>query len=694
MAWGENTLRLEFNDTPVPLMTRSSFDECNKPGSSHETSETQLAEAKHLAKQGDIEEAEKIYRDLISLGTKEAVAYNNLGVICGLTGRLKERLELFRRALSLDPLHPEAVKNIGIAYLEAGRLEDAIGFYRHQTSIDSLNFELHLHLGKLLIQAGRADEAIEYFLMAVASEPDNSQAIAWNGYALQAIGAHQQAIELYTLALKLEPENIRILNLIGICNKMLGKVDEAIKSFQEALLICESDFEVLGNLASAYRISGQMTRAIECYDDLLQQQPSLRLANFGQLFTYSTCSGEYALKSLNLASRYWSLMRESEASTEEPDITSLPAVPLEAQSSQKIRIGILSAEIGDHVVGRFLAPFLEFHDRSKFSVELLSTSRRYEAVTEKLISWAEKHVSLQGLSAESARSRIIERGYQLILETSGFTSNTCIDFLARRCAPIQCHYIGYHATTGLGTIDYFIGDEDTVPEQFAWQFSERLWRLPRPWLAYSSHNPFPTANSIALTNKPVLGSFNQLSKVREETLRFWGSAMQRVPESVLLIKDKLTINESIRERIVSTLAKLGVAVERIVFVPPASDWQEHLRCYNAIDVALDATPWSSSTTAFEALGMGTPLVAIRGDCTSARMSSSIVRGAGRAEWITENPEEFSAVVEGLCSDLHLLRGSKKDFQNHVLKGPLFDGRDLTFHLQQAFQKMAWQYTTC
>jgi predicted O-linked N-acetylglucosamine transferase (SPINDLY family) len=304
-----------------------------------------------------------------------------------------------------------------------------------------------------------------------------------------------------------------------------------------------------------------------------------------------------------------------------------------------------------------------------------------------MINMADHYHSVQGMTEDRARSLIQGRHYDIIIETSGFTQDSGIALLAQRCAPIQCHYIGYHASTGLSTIDYFIGDHEVTPPEFSDQFSERLVRLPRPWLAYNLRSTMPHASSIAKSPRPILGSFNQLTKVRKETLDYWGLALKQLPMAVLAMKDRGVYNESTKDRIREHLSSYSVDPERILFYPPVSSYEEHLDCYNGIDVALDTTPWSSSTTAFEAIGMGVPLVAIRGDCTSARMSSSIVIGAGHPEWRASNPEEFADIVSDLCSDLRGLRNSKAKLQRQALDSSLFDGVTLTKHLEGLFRDM-------
>jgi predicted O-linked N-acetylglucosamine transferase (SPINDLY family) len=373
-----------------------------------------------------------------------------------------------------------------------------------------------------------------------------------------------------------------------------------------------------------------------------------------------------------------------------PAKAELPRVGPIQVDDRRLRVGFLSAEIGNHVVGSFLSSFLDHYDRSRFAVELFVASRRFDATAERMAAQADHHWLLSGMAPDLARALIRSRQLSILVETSGFTRDSGIELLAERCAPVQCHYIGYHATTGLDTIDWFMGDQETVPESFAPQFVEGLWRLPRPWLARRPDPSLPPALSTASGPEPVLGSFNQLTKVREETLSHWLAALQALPGAHLVIKDRSVNDPVVRERITAFLGRGGVAADRIRFLPPIGSWEEHMAAYNQLDVALDATPWSSATTGFDALAMGVPLVAIRGGCTSARMSSAILKGLGRPEWIAETPDQFGAIVAGLCADLPALRAGRQSLREEVLACPLFDGADLCRALEQAFQAMAAQ----
>ena len=133
-----------------------------------------------------------------------------------------------------------------------------------------------------------------------------------------------------------------------------------------------------------------------------------------------------------------------------------------AASGRPPRVGLLSADIGNHVVSLFLDPLLRHHDPHQCQLELISMRRLYDATTDELLGLADHSLSLEGLPPDQARAALRARDYDLIVDTSGYTRGSGLPLLAERCAPLQAHYIGYHATTGLPTIDGFIGDQETA----------------------------------------------------------------------------------------------------------------------------------------------------------------------------------------------------------------------------------------
>ena len=682
----------------------------------------------------DCDSAEALLRQVLSLDADLVEAHHALGVVLTKAGRPDEARLALATALQLNPDHWQSLdkltdlkseedlriaeagyrrlitaepdsgflhRKLGINLGHQKRIPEAIESYRLALNLDAADAGALIGLGLILLNQGQADESLVLFLQALALDPDNADALACTGLALHTLGDQGQAIEMLDRALLAMPERADILTVKGQSHEEIGQLDQALASFEKAYQLDPKDVGIRYNLASALRLRGDLDKARIAFDELLLEKP-LDLTLFSaQMFLYSVASERWAAAALALGQRFWPEWTQEFAPETIPAIDNgavLDPAPrtigtlvdsADACRLGKVRIGVLSGDLGGHVVGGFLSAFLEHYDHDRLHVELLSMRRRYESRTEDLLALADGAMSIEGLSDPEARKLLRSRNYDLILETSGYTRHGGIRLLAQRCAPVQCHYIGYHATTALPGMDYFLGDAETADPAFQDQFSEQLWQLPRPWLAYPKHQVFPEAEQLAATDLPVLGAFSQVGKIREETLSFWGPALKKVPDSLLVIKDRCTLDLQVCGRIADVLTKdHDIDPQRLRFLPMLGEWRDHVDCYNILDVALDTTPWSSATTGFEALAMGAPLVAIKGGCTAARMSTSLVQGVGRPEWVAQTPDEFASIVADLCSDLPALRTGKRERQRQAQNSVLFDSRDLAHHLQEALIAMA------
>jgi protein O-GlcNAc transferase len=603
----------------------------------------------------------------------------------------KEGSQLLEQAASL--LRGSLGEGDGSAkdWLLLAKVEEDSG--RHDAALDACHRALALDwnylpslltLSRLLARRGRADEAMPWLMNALAVDPENARVLNILGQALKRIGETHQAMEMFQEALKIDPMLTEAHVQLGACLSDLALYADAERAFRDGLAIDPENLACRINLGGTLYNQGEMEPAAAVFQEVLRKVPDANAAFYNLMFTYSVSYVATPQVVLDTAREFWQAQSAR---------TSWEKLKNQKQLSPwtgriPLRVGFLSADIGNHVVGRFLDPLLRHHDPSRCQMELLSMHRRYESSSEDLIALADGFHSLEGLSQSEGQARLQELGYDLIVDTSGYTGGTGLYLLNERCAPVQVHYIGYHATTGLPSMDWFIGDRETAAEELQPQFSERLWRLNRPWLAYPTHPVFPEATALMETERPVLGAFCQVQKISSSTLQFWAAALRAVPDAVLVLKDRSLQDEGIRTRMEQRLVDVGVAAGRIVFLAPEPEWKEHVELYNLIDIALDTTPWSSATTAFEAIAMGTPLVAIRGDRMVSRMSSSVVRGLGQPGWIAESFDQFANHVADLCKDLHKLRAEKLDRQIKMMQSPLFDGPDLARQVEDAFLSMA------
>ncbi len=569
--------------------------------------------------------------------------------------RWPEAIRWFEQALAADPADLRPLYSIGLVRRLMGDPEAARACFEQVVWEVSLQLVGGVQDARLLVDLGLAyadldafEDAVEALRAAMAADPVHVEAQYWLAKILGKLGRMSELAEVLEALLRLEPADI------------VAQVDPAL----------------------ALHRSGRCADALARLEGIVAGSDHDGRASQPLLFVASTAGDAVLPLMREVAQAHWQRLRLLQTSSAAPKLCTLEL------GGGPMRVGILTAEIGNHAVSHFLESFLRHHDRQQLHVELIETQPRGEQRSFMLRALAADCMLLPEATLAERRDRIRERRYQVIVETSGFTAHTGLHLLAERLAPVQCHYVGFHASTFLDTIDWFLADSMLIPPELESQFTERIWRLPRPWAAYTPFEPLPVAECLAEGTAPVFGSFNQIAKIGPDTLTWWAAALRSVPSARMLIKDRCTADPAVRQRITGALGSAGIDPARLSFEGFASSWADHIRTYNQVDVALDATPWSSATTAFEALAMGTPLVAIRGATMAGRMSSAAVAGLGEPGWIADTPEEFAAIAAGLSANLAALRAGRLERQQRALASPLFDAPDLAHHLGEALLAMA------
>jgi predicted O-linked N-acetylglucosamine transferase (SPINDLY family) len=595
-------------------------------------------------------EVDQLLKDAAALVNSDYLAEAELILICLL--------------LKQEQCH-QAIAKLAQIYELQSNYQQTVLLTKNILARQGYNTEAAYQLAFALHKLGNSDEALEYIIPYYVSGP--SQRVSrLCGILLKDLGSLSDAIDILEKAVENDCKDIysaRALSEIYVEAGIYQKALDTLHAVPSELIDATSTLYE----AIIARFMGELNKSIKLHNELIARDQNANEALWAQCFNYSISDSSHSRDLLAAAKKYWSEFRHTDHKPIETTPTSQHCRP-----GRRPRIGFLTSDIGDHVVSRFLAPLLRSYNREEHEIVLLSTTRRYESMSIEIAAYADSAIDLQKLSLSEARSRLAAIDLDIIIDTNGFTKNSGLHILAERCASTQCHYIGYHATTGLDTIDYFLGDAVTTPASFQWQYIEELAQIPRLWLAYDSTIEFPLAIAKTERNSPVLGAFSQITKINTATLDYWSAAMRAVPDSILVIKDRGVQCQTSCKRIEDTMEGNGVNPDRIYFIAPVDTHFDHLDSYNAIDIALDTTPWSGATTAFEALGMGVPLVAICGDTTSGRMSTSVVSAAEMPHLVTKTPKQFATAVAELCEDYLVIRKNKADSQKKAREGILFD----------------------
>jgi predicted O-linked N-acetylglucosamine transferase (SPINDLY family) len=170
----------------------------------------------------------------------------------------------------------------------------------------------------------------------------------------------------------------------------------------------------------------------------------------------------------------------------------------------------------------------------------------------------------------------------------------------------------------------------------------------------------------------TFGSFNNGAKIGADCTGLWARVLAAVPGSRLLVKTQTLADPSVRDVIRRRLAEGGISQDRVELVGQASSRADHLALYGRVHVALDSVPYNGTTTTCEALWMGVPVVALRGDRHASRVSASLLSAAGRPGWIADDADGFVRIASSLAGDLPGLEAARSSLRDELRASPLLD----------------------
>ncbi len=225
---------------------------------------------------GDLERAEQLARDVVSLRPRMTMGHSNLAQVLLELGRVDEALAVMIRAQRELAAPVSLQRQLALALAQVGRAGDAVRLMeQHGDSKDPDTLNV---LGLVLAEAGAPERAREILLRSI--EIDERNPLARQNLALAAIHARDWRLceEESRLALTLNPKLALSWNYLGLALFNQRRVDEAIEAWQRSVELDPRDLDVLYNLGSVAARSGRSELARRVLERFVRgaSTPSLR----------------------------------------------------------------------------------------------------------------------------------------------------------------------------------------------------------------------------------------------------------------------------------------------------------------------------------------------------------------------------------------------------------------------------------
>jgi predicted O-linked N-acetylglucosamine transferase (SPINDLY family) len=568
------------------------------------------------------------------------------GIAHGWRGEVVDHL--LERLTALLPDRGEPWRQWGIRLFERGELARAEPVLRHALQLDDRDAQAHHHLAWTLREQGRGEEALVSAQLAADAAPD------WSD-------AH---------------------NTLGSLLFELGRLDQAEQCLRQAIRLLPGHAQAHNNLGNTLSEQRQLGQALDCYRNAVTLDPGYEGAWSNLLFTLNY-HPELDAQAVFAGYEEWAARWAGAAPNQAVAGRFTPSE--RGGTGRRLRVGYVSPDFCTHSCVHFLEPLLARHDRSQFELFAYAQLRREDKVTQRYRQHVEHWRPTFGLSDAALAAQIAADGIDILVDLAGHTAGNRLGVFACKPAPVSVSWLGFGYTTGLRAIDYYLSDWTTVPPGSEALFSETPWRLDGPGLVY---RPAPNMGAVSAlpaerNGHVTFGTLTRSIRINARTVRVWSDILRRVSSSELVVDSPSFRHPWAQDALAREFAGWGIARERLRIGCHSPPWD----VLRGIDISLDCFPHNSGTTLFESLYLGVPFVTLAGRPSVGTVGHAILRELGHPEWVAHSEAEYANIAVLLAADWPKLTATRASLRGELQASVLMDEIGFARRVEAAYRDM-------
>lgn len=538
-------------------------------------------------------------------------AWRNLGAALKHIGAPpKQRIECYEQALRLED-DPYTYANLAAALLDAGDWPRAASIAQKACDLLPDYFVAWLNLGHALAFSGDTAGAQAAYESALAIDQQNSDALHGLGALLQQLNQYEEAALVLGNAEKISPDKHKIGVLAIRARQQIG--DWSCRNGDEAKIKTWLAQDRIG-------IPPFNTLALDSLSGIEHRKAASlhAAAEFQEMISSAV---------------FWA--GQSRKVTE-----------------RRLRVGYLTADFRQHVIGRLMSPVLQASTKRQHDVYVYDIhpggDSDYQA---KIVAHVTAWKNVASLSWREAAAEIAADEVDVLVDMTGYTSFGRSGILAYRPCPIQVNFLGYPASMGnRRLVDYIIADEIVAPLEHTAHYAEEL-----AWLSGSFLPPVMLENKLTVRQRGefglphdalVLAAFHNGYKLTPAIFADWMWLLEQLPCAVLWL---LAPSPEMQQRLSQAAEAAGVDPQRIIYYR-GEGYAEYLGALALADLFLDAQPYGAGGTSRDVLLVGIPMVTALGDRLCGRMAASVCIDQGVPECVAPSRAEYRTHALALANN--------------------------------------------
>ena len=625
-----------------------------------------------------IVDAENDLKKKMLIYPNSSILFNIRGAILASKNVLDEAIINYKKSIQINANYAQAYNNLGIAFHKLNKIDTAIKNYKKALSLKKDFAEALNNLGNAYIDFDKPEDSLQYFNKALEFNPSYAEAYNGMGAANEKLGNKNDALKNYQKATEIKPDYAEAYNSLGTLYSNLSKFDESLSNYKKAIRLNTNYEKAYNNLGNLLSNLGKFDEATNAYKQAIKIKPDYPKAYSNLLFNliYKT---DFDLNYYLSEAKKFRLNCKT--------IKKLKFTYKYETNPKKLRVGFVSADFGNHPGGYFTLGLLRELRKKNFELVAYPTIERKDELSHHFKPLFSKWSLIKKKDDENVVKQIINDGIHILIDLQGHSAKNRLPIFIYKPAPVQVTWLG-QGSTGISEIDYFIGSNHITPKDEEKHYVEKVLRLPEISQCFT-----PPDFDLKIENLPAIknnfitfGCVNKLAKVNDDVIALWSKILLSVPNSKLLLKNKLLNSKEIIDTTIQRFEKQNVKKEQLILEGESKTRKELLNIYNKIDIVLDPFPFQGNTTSIEAVWMGVPIITLKGNRYISHFGESINSNLNMSNWIAENYEDYILKAKKFSSDINELSKIRTSLRQSCLQSPVFDSKRFSKH----FDQMLWK----
>ena len=591
-----------------------------------------------LHKKNSLDEAKKIYKEIIEIEKENFQAMHLLGIIFFQQKDYDQGIQFIEKSLQINNKNYSALNNLGNIFLELKKYPEAIEKYKKALNLNKNYTAAIYNLGNVYKATSKYKIALEYYYKAIISDPKFFDAYYDYAELLERTGRTEDALIYYSKLLELSPEY----------PYLLGSIARSKLSICEWKSLDEEIEKIKNNLFNK--------KIINAFDILL-----------------ITDSLEHQTKAIKQYS-------------EDKFPSTAAVIDLKQENNNKIKIGYYSSDFSNHAVGYSIVQLFEFHNKKKFEVYAFYFGKKNDETTKKISKECKEFIDVSNISDFELINLSKKIGINIAINLNGFTSNSRTKIFSNRISPIQINALGYPSTMMVSYMDYIIADQVVIPEKNQKFFKEKIIYLPSFYQISNDKKKISNKNYTYKdfnlpSDKFIFCCFNNILKINPNIFSLWMKILKKNENSVLWLKSNKT---NVIKNLKLEADKCRVESDRIIFANKLESSEDYLASYKLADLFLDTFPYNAHVTGCDALYSGLPILTLCGESFASRVGASLLNTLNMNELIAYSETEYVNKAYNLSINKKKIKELKQELSNPLTISKLFNSKLYVEKIETAY----------